>query len=106
MIEANENIDLVTLRRQHDLESSRRDAQALGALAAPVEAAAPAGTDTAPDGLVQPVVAVDPDASQPPDGTPAPTEPEGGGARLAITAALVVILFVVWAFQKRSARAS
>ena len=104
MIEANENIDLVTLRRQHDLESSRREAQALGTPAAPVATAAPDGLDAA--GLAQPVVAVEPDASQSPDAAPAPAETDGSGVRLAITAALVVVLFVVWAFQKRSARAS
>ena len=106
MIEANENIDLVTIRRQQDLAASQHETQVAATHAVLARGGLPSGEVPPQSDAPQPVVSVDPGAAQPATGVPAAPEPDGGGVRLAITAGLVVVLFVVWAFQKRSARAS
>ena len=116
MIEANENIDEVTMRRHGELrraqESSQR-AVSEGRLAVRLRQGEAAQLVVAqerdPPGVV---VASTPfsDASaaevQPVETMPQQKDPEVAWrhTRLAITAGLVVLLLVIWIWQKRSGR--
>ena len=101
MIEASENIDLVTLRRQNDLEASRRataDLLARAAQPAPAALAMPE-QQSAPAAGTAAVALQDP---QPPP----PAEdgmPMAGRVRLGVTAGLVVLLVAAWFWQRRAA---
>lgn len=94
MVEANENIDLVTMRRQQEMrqaqESYHKDVSE-GRLVVKLQAA----VDTTVATEVQPVEA-----------TPPPVDPEAAWrhTRLAITAGLVVLLLAVWIWQKQAGR--
>lgn len=99
MIEANENIDLVTLRRQQDLASSRQAARESRATTAPQTAEA--SMDVAVGQPLAAAAAIVPETPPPADdaraaGTFTPT-------RLVIAATLVVLLLVIWIVQKKSA---
>ena len=89
MIEENENIDLVTMRRQQEMQRAQEDyrnAVSEGRLAVrPREV---------PDGRAA-LVAAEPEAM--------PADPEAAWryTRLAITAGLVVLLLVVWIWQRK-----
>lgn len=104
MIEASENIDLVTFHRQQDLEASRRETQLARAMAArPQPPPALESTDPSTSTAASTLVA-DSAASLPPGGE-APNATSGPGlTRIVIAAALVVGLFIVWVIQKRSSR--
>ena len=116
VIEANDNVDLVTMRRQQELERAQMEYQsavAEGRLAVrsrqgesaqlvvaqerdpPSVVATSAPLSDASAAEVQPVEAVSP-----------PKDPEVAWrhTRLAITAGLVVLLLVVWIWQKRAGR--
>ncbi len=120
MVEANENIDEVTLRRQGDVRSAQTSFQRAvseGRLVVQSRQGVP------PDGRAA-LVAADysgangqvatsappPDAStaevQPVETMPQPKDPEVAWrhTRLAITAGLVVLLLVIWVWQKRAGR--
>ena len=96
MIEANDNIDLVTMRRQQEMrqaqESYRNDVSE-GRLVVKPHTAVDANTVVATE--VQPVETV-----------PPPVDPEAAWrhTRLAITAGIVVLLLVVWIWQKKAGR--
>lgn len=95
MIEANENIDLVTMKRQGDLEASQRDYESLAAAPAPQ-------TDVAalalPSSDVQAVESV-----PAPDPAPADAPPSSiTGPRLGIAGAFILLLFLFWFIQRRS----
>lgn len=104
MIEANENIDLVTMRRQQDFRRAQdgyQKAVSEGRLAvrphavAPAQLAVPpprAETSAPSSAEVQPVEAM-------PSADP---EAAWRHTRLALTAGLVLLLLVVWLWQKRS----
>ena len=109
MIEDNDNIDLVTIRRQQDLsraQESYRRAVAEGRLV--VRSAL--GTPT--DGRAALAVADQGGAggrvatSTPPPEESVPVDPEvvWRYTRLAITAGLVVLLLIAWIWQKRARR--
>ena len=96
MIEANENIDLVTMRRQQEMrqaQESYQKAVSEGRLEVKPHTAAEVSTVVATE--VQPVEAV-----------PTPVDPEVAWrhTRLAITAGIVVLLLVVWIWQKKAGR--
>ncbi len=116
MIEANDNVDLVTMRRQQDMQRAQESYQkavAEGRLAVrsartenaqlavaqerdpPGEVATGATLSEASAAEVQPVEAV------PPQKDP---EVAWRHTRLAITAGLVVLLLVIWIWQKRAGR--
>ena len=108
MIEVNDNVDLVTMRRKQDMQraqESYRKAVAEGRLA--VRSRQGASTDgraalVAADygGAGRQVT-----TSAPlPEAIPADPEAAWRHTRLAITAGLVVLLLVVWIWQKRTGR--
>lgn len=97
MIEASENIDLVTMRRQQEMrqaQESYQKAVSEGRLAAKSHAAVDANAVVAAE--VQPAEAV----------SPPPSDPEAAWrhTRLAVMAGLVVLLLVVWIWQKKAGR--
>ena len=108
MIEENENIDLVTMRRQQEMQraqESYRHAVAEGRLAVRPRQ----GEST--DGRAAPVAADYGGAGRQvatsatlPEAIPADPEAAWRHTRLAITAGLVVLLLVVWIWQKRTGR--
>ena len=102
MIEANENIGLVTLRRQNDLETSQREAAAVlarVAQTAPVADASAVPVPPAPSAAeAAGTVLQAPQQSAPAEGG----MPAAGRARLGITAGLVVLLVVAWIWQRRA----
>ncbi len=114
MIEENENVDLVTTRRQQDLERARREYQsavAEGRLA--VRPARPEGAQlevaagtvpSAPDAAGAPAAEASAAEVQPVESAPADPEAAWRHTRLALTAALVVLLLVVWIWQKKGGR--
>ena len=99
MIEANENIDLVTMRRQQELgraqESYQRAATGQGGAGGQVTTSAPLPEVAA--STAQPEVA-------PSAALPADSDAAWRHTRLAITAGLVVLLLVIWIWQKRAGR--
>ena len=111
MIEANENVDLVTMRRQQDLRQAQETYQRAvteGRLAvrprgdADGRAALVAASH---DGAIGQVAT----SATLPEGATSAAPPADPGAawrhtRLAITAGLVVLLLVVWIWQKRARR--
>ena len=116
MIEANENIDEVTMRRQgelHRAQESYQRAVSEGRLAVRPRQGEAAQLAVAqerdPPGVVT-TSATLPEASaaevQPVEAVPPPKDPEAAWrhTRLAIAAGLVVLLFVVWIWQKKAGR--
>ena len=116
MIEANENIDEVTMRRQgelHRAQESYQRAVSEGRLAVRPRQGEAAQLVVAqqrdPPGVVAASTPLS-DASaaevQPVETMPQPKDPEVAWrhTRLAITAGLVVLLLVIWIWQKRSGR--
>lgn len=116
MIEANENIDEVTMRRQgelHRAQESYQRAVSEGRLAVrprqgeAAQLVVAQGRD--PPGVVATSTPLS-DASaaevQPVETLPQPKDPEVAWrhTRLAITAGLVVLLLVIWIWQKRAGR--
>ena len=119
MIEANENIDLVTMRRQQQLSrakasyqrgvsegrllvQSRQGGASADGRTAPVSADhVGAGGQVATGAPLQDVTT---GATIPVETAPADPEAAWRYTRLAITAGLVVLLFVVWIWQKRAGR--
>ena len=116
MIEANDNVDLVTMRRQQELERARRDYQAavaegrLAVRSARAEnaqlAVATSATLSADASARRPDQA---EATSLVESTSVPLpadDPEVAWrhTRLAITAGLVVLLLVIWIWQKRAGR--
>ncbi len=109
MIEANENIDLVTMRRQQELgraQESYQRAVSEGRLV--VRTRQGASTDgraalvaADQDGAGQQVAT---SATLPVEVPPADPEAAWRHTRLAITAGLVVLLLVIWIWQKRAGR--
>lgn len=102
MIEENENIDLVTMRRQQELRQAQevyRQAVSEGRLAV--------RSRTADRGQPAPPQPALPQSVQPAakEGQPMsrPVDPEVAWryTRLAITAGLVVLLLVVWIWQRK-----
>lgn len=94
MIEARENIDLVTMKRQGDLESSQRDYETLAAAPAP-QTDAPALALPSTD--MQAV-----ESALPPDSAPADAAPSSiTGSRLCIAGAFVLLLLLFWFVQRR-----
>ena len=118
MIEANDNIDLVTMRRQQDLGQARetyRRAVSEGRMVVRSRQGAPTDGRAAlvaadRDGAggqvattsAQPAVATS--ATLPVEVPPADPEAAWRHTRLAITAGMVVLLLVVWIWQKRAGR--
>ncbi len=109
MIEVNDNVDLVTMRRKQDMQraqESYRKAVAEGRLA--VRSRQGASTDgraalvAADYGGVDGQVATS--ATIPGDSVPADPEVAWRHTRLAITAGLVVLLLVIWILQKKAGR--
>ena len=104
MIEANENIDEVTMRRQQELgraQESYQRAVSEGRLVVRPQ------QGEATDGRAALVVAShDGAGGQIATSAPPPADPEVAWrhTRLAITAGLVVLLLVVWIWQKRAGR--
>ena len=108
MIEENENIDLVTMRRQQEMQraqESYRHAVSEGRLAVRSRQ----GETT--DGRAALVAADDGGAGRQvatsatlPEAIPADPEAAWRHTRLAITAGLVVLLLVLWIWQKRTGR--
>ncbi len=97
MIEANENIDLVTMRRQQEMrqaQESYQKAVSEGRLEVRPRTAADANAVVATE--VQPVEEL----------PPPPVDPEVAWrhTRLAITAGIVVLLLVVWIWQRKAGR--
>ena len=114
MIEANDNIDLVTMRRQQDLQraqNSYQQAVAEGRLAVrPRQGEATDGRaalvaadygDTERQVATGSVVPADASARRPYQADP---EAAWRHTRLAITAGLVVLLLVIWIWQKKAGR--
>lgn len=107
MIEANDNIDLVTMRRQQEMrqaqESYRKDVSEGRLVVKPhttVDAAG-WGQPTLPQPAQPAATEV-----QPVETVPPPVDPEAAWrhTRLAITAGIVVLLLVVWIWQKKAGR--
>lgn len=109
MIEANENIDLVTMRRQQELgraQESYQRAVSEGRLAVRSR------QGVSPDGRGALVAAnrdgaggqVATSTTIPVETRPADPEVAWRHTRLAITAGLVVLLLVVWIWQNRAGR--
>ena len=113
MIEANENIDLVTMRRQQEVQQAQHSYQQAvseGRLAVrprqgeTTGRAALVATDYGGAGMqVATSAAIPADASA---RRPYQVDPEIAWrhTRLAITAGLVLLLLVVWIWQKKSGR--
>jgi len=91
MIEENENIDLVTMRRQQEMQRAQEDYR--NAVSEGRLAVRPRQGEV-PDGRAA-LVAAEPEAMS--------ADPEAAWryTRLAITAGLVVLLFVVWIWQRK-----
>ena len=121
MIEANDNIDLVTMRRQQDFsraQESYHRAVTEGRLAvrsrqeeAADGRAARSQPGEAADGRAALVAADSGGAGRSvatgaplPEAVPADPEAAWRHTRLAITAGLVVLLLVIWIWQKRTGR--
>ena len=120
MVEANENIDEVTLRRQGDVRSAQTSFQravsegrlvvqsrqdvALGGRAALVAAGHSGTENEAATSAGVPEDAVETSSTIPVEAPPADPEVAWRHTRLAITAGLVVLLLVVWIWQKRAGR--
>ena len=120
MIEANDNIDLVTMRRQQELrraQDSYQRAVTEGRLAVRSQQGAPAdgraalvvaGTDgraalvAADSGGAGAEVATS--ATLPQESVPVNPEVAWRHTRLALVAGLVVLLLVVWIWQRRAGR--
>ena len=103
MIEANENIDLVTARRAADLDASRREGAAIRSATLSVDAAPQVVTDAVP--AFSPPVATGAHESVAPSAPGTASLPEAAGrVRLGITAGLVVLLIVAWFWQRASSR--
>lgn len=116
VIEANENVDLVTTRRQQDLERARREYRSavtegrLAVRSARQEnaqlAVATSATFSTSDTTSASASAAEAVEVQPVGAAPEPADPEAAWryTRLALTAALVVVLLVVWIWQKKGGR--
>lgn len=117
MIEANENIDLVTMRRQQEVQQAQHSYQQAvseGRLAVrPRQGesadgrAAPVAADYGGAGRQAATSAPIPEATTsvpPPQAIPADPEVAWRHTRLAVTAGLVLLLLVVWIWQKKSGR--
>ena len=94
MIEARENIDLVTMKRQGDLEASQRDYENLAATSA---TQTDASTPALPPADVRTVESVPPPNPVPPEDPPSAIT----GPRLAIAGAFILILFLFWFIPRR-----
>ena len=112
MIEANDNIDEVTMRRQGELrraQESYQRAVSEGRLDVRPRAQLAVAQERDPPGVVAastPLSDASATEEQPVETMPQPKDSEAAWrhARLAITAGLVVFLLVVWIWQKRSGR--
>lgn len=116
MIEASEHIDEVTMRHEGDVRSSRESYQrAVSEGRLVVRSRATERTQRAvaqerdpPGGAATSATLPETSAAevQPVETMPPPKDPETTWryTRLAITAAMVVLLFVVWIWQKRAGR--
>lgn len=101
MIEANENIDLVTLRRQMALEAAQREAQEALSHAYDETAASPTVQDVQTEGDLSDAQTLQPQTESP----DAPLENAAfRQTRLAITVGLVVVLLALWIYQRRTLR--
>ena len=120
MIEANENIDLVTMRRQQEVRKAQEDyrqavsegrlvvrprATERAQLEVATSATAPAA-GTAEVATTSATVPVAGTAEVMPSEVVPAADPEAAWrhTRLAVTAGLVLLLLVVWIWQKRSGR--
>ena len=116
MIEANDNVDLVTMRRQQELERARREYQAavaegrLAVRSARAEnaqlAVATSATLSADASAGRPYQAEPARQAESTSATLPAADPEAAWrhTRLAITAGLVVLLLVIWIWQKKAGR--
>ena len=115
VIEANENVDLVTARRQQDLEHARREYRAAvteGRLAVRsarqenAQLSAATGETLSTSDTTSASAPAEAVEVQPVGAAPAPVDPEAAWrhTRLALTAALAVLLLVVWIWQKKGGR--
>ena len=115
MIEANENIDLVTMRRQQELgraQESYQRAVSEGRLAVRSRQGDVAQLAVVQERDTSAVVAQQRDrpgvvatsATTPGESVPVDPEVAWRHTRLAITAGLVVLLLVIWIWQKRAGR--
>lgn len=98
MIEANEDIDLVTMRRQQEMRQAQESYQK--AVSEGRLAVVSPRTESSAQLAVAPAAAVEVQPAK------APADPESAWrhTRLAITAGLVLVLIAVWIWQKRSGR--
>ena len=112
MIEANDNIDEVTMRRQGEprrAQESYQRAVSEGRLDVRPRAQLAVAQERDPPGVVAASASLA-DASaaevQPVETMPQPKDPEVAWrhTRLAITAGLVVLLLVIWIWQKKAWR--
>jgi len=106
MVEASENPELVHHQRRQTVEAYRRKRQqaiAEGRMAEKPRAAGPSQLVVAPASSDADTHAVE---LQSAEAKAAPADPEAAWrhTRLAITAGLVLLLLVVWIWQKRSGR--
>ena len=112
MIEANDNEDLVTMRRQQELERARREYQAavaegrLAVRSARAENAQLAVATSATLSAGRPYQAEPARQAESTSATLPAADPEAAWrhTRLGITAGLVVLLLVVWIWQKKAGR--
>ena len=116
MIEVNDNVDLVTMRRQQELARARREYQAavaegrLAVRSARTEnaqlAVATSATLSTDASARRPYQAEPTSQAESTGATLPATDPEAAWrhTRLGITAGLVVLLLVVWIWQKRAGR--
>ena len=100
MIEANEDISLVTERQMRDVEQAQAQAKAIAEGREEHPAQANLAVESAPSDVPQPEVRtstlVQPPATPPPDPDAAMRH-----LRLSIVAVIVLVLFLVWLRQKR-----
>ena len=107
MIEANENIDLVTMRRQQEMRQAQESYQK--AVSEGRLEVKPRTTETvagwSQPALPQPAQSAATEV-QSVEVVPPPVDPEVAWrhTRLAITAGLVLLLLVVWIWQKKAGR--